>query len=238
MLELLRAWLNGDKNYYSGIALYEKAGDNAALLAVFKKGPTSYTIKRLESVLMDICLKLKEKENEYSKNTKSTAKTVKAIKTTSRQPLPKAIEPANSKLYTAAKLEADKLYKEVMNNRAVLFAMVSTMDITEPNTEAKINERAKLAMDVVVGFNKASSLYEKADFVKSNGRLPGEENDEINEYDHLPDNLVKQTLDNLRKNYNKMKKRDPTAERVALLQKHEANIKKLSKRWDCLKLAT
>ena len=145
-------------------------------------------------------------------------------------------EPANVELYNATRQQADKLYKETMNNRAVLFSFVNAEDFTDPNTEAKINARAKLALSVVSGFQSVSQLYDKAEYVKGYGRLPDQDdNADANEYDHLPEHLVKQTLDNLRKNLNKMKKREQTPERAALQQKHEVNLKKLLIRWHSLK---
>ena len=125
-----------------------------------------------------------------------------------------------------------------MNARAVVFALANTGDFSDPNTPDRITARAKLALQVVQGFVKTSQLYDNAAFVKEYGRLPGSESGDDNEYDHLPDNLVKPTLDNLRKNINKIKKREQTPERVALLQKHEANLKKLESRWHSLKSLT
>ena len=63
-----------------------------------------------------------------------------------------------------------------------------------------------------------------------------ENDEEETEYDNLPDHLVKKTLDNLRKNYNKIKNREQTPERIELLQKHEKNIKKLMAKWDLLNI--
>ena len=93
-------------------------------------------------------------------------------------------------------------------------------------------------MNVVEGYKEASELYDKAEYVRINGRLPDQpalEPDDESDYDNIPDHMVKQELDNLRKNYNKMKKRPQTPERVVLLQKHEMNIKKLEDKWHSLK---
>ena len=238
MLQLLRAWINGSKDYFKGVALYQQVGDNENLLALFKKGQTPFTKRRLEEILLEICLELKVKE--YGQRDKGgDDSSEEEIEATLHVGTPRNhkhnLEHANNDLYAAAKLQADKYYKEVMNARAVLFAMVNSNDITEPNTQDKINLRGPMALQVVTGFNDVSKLYDKADYVKEHGHLPDQEPDESNEYDLLPATLVKQTLDNLRKNFNKMKMREATPERVALLLKHKANIEKLEIRWASLK---
>ena len=245
MLEALRTWLNGNKEYWKGVILYEKLGDNADLLELFKKGPTSFTTKRLGEILLEICNELKSKHHDVEGNqagTEISKETLGRVKKTKQDATLHEgsirNEPgkfANSDLHTAAHLEATKCYKQTMNDRAVLFSMLNN-DLVDLNTPDRILSRAKLSVNVVTGFIKASALFDKAAFVAEFGHLPDGEPSEENEYDHLPDNLVKSTLDNLRKNYNKMKKREQTPERVALMQKHEANIQKLALRWDSLKL--
>lgn len=253
MLQLLRAWLNGNKEYFTGVALYEKLGTNDALKKLFIKGPTDFNQRRLQEELLNICNELKSKENDYNMPAADSSSSTDTAgigpdnrlhqdggrKTNDAHSLPTALiqpqQPANAELYNATRLQANKLYKESMNNRAVLFSLAAPNDYTDPNTEAKINERAKLALSVVISFQQASAMYDKSDYVAAHGRLPDQdEKGDENEYDHLPDQLVKQTLDNLRKNVNKMKKREQTPERVALQQKHEANIDKLLKKWHLL----
>jgi hypothetical protein len=251
MLETLRAWLKGNKDYDTGVDLYSQVGDNAALIRLFANGATDFNRRRLEQELLKICKTLKNNPNDYSwhSDTGRPVSNIVGLRPESklqqepggghhedRIPTPSAPakQPANLELYNAAKLQADKLYKQTMNNRAVLFSLAQD-DYTEPNTEERINARAKLALSVVMNFQEVSALYDKAEHVKTFGRLPDQGDNEENEYDHLPDHLVKQTLDNLRKNLSKIKKREQTPERIALQQKHEANIQKLSDKWHLLK---
>lgn len=144
-------------------------------------------------------------------------------------------EPRNEDLWLAAKREADTLYKTVMNKRAELFALGRMDDMTDPNAPNRIEARRQLALDVVQGFAEVSLLYERADYVKQHGRLPDMPEMEEPDSGEIPDHLVKQALDNARKNFSKMKNREQTAMRVALLQKHEETIKQLEKRWHSLK---
>ena len=242
MLEQLRAWLNGSREYYSGVIIYSKVGDNEALLKLFSKGKTDYCHQRLKDELMRICLELKSQHADTSssrhhsgRDNKNAEQADAGYEHSKEQRV--LSSPANPELYQTCKAEADKTYKEIMNLRAQLFALARADDFTDPNTPDKIEQRSRMAVNVADGFKTVSQLYDRAAYVKLHGRLPNDidqEDDELNA-DDLPDHLVKQTLDNTRKNYNKMKKREATPERVVLLQKHEANIKKLDARWRLLK---
>ncbi len=225
MLDALRAWLNGKREYYTGVALFEQLSDNKGLLIVLRKGKTEFTYKRLQEELMSICLRMKAETN------KAPAQPAKQN--------PEPFAPVNNELYEACLKEAHLLYKELMNERALLFASTVSQDYEDINRLDLIQQRSKQAVDLVVKYQRVSQHYDRADYVKLHGKLPTDLNNELpaDEYDSLPDHLVKQTLDNLRKNYNKIKKREATAERIALLQKHEVNIKKVEARWLLLKPA-
>jgi ribosome-binding ATPase YchF (GTP1/OBG family) len=124
-----------------------------------------------------------------------------------------------------------------MNLRAVAFSLATVEGFEDVNRPDLVAKRSPIVVDAVIKYQRASKLYDIAKYVHDHGRLPNEdaEHDEATEMDAVPDELVKSTLDNLRKNYNKMKKREQTPERVALLQKHVTNIKKLEARWHLLK---
>ena len=223
MLELLRAWLNGKRDYKEGVALYKKLGDSQALYALFVKAKTAYTQQRLVTELTKICDALKSRKPE---RISATTTVVTAV-----------LAPINQTLYDACIAAAHKAYKEMMNARAVLFASANMDGFEDPNRPDLVQQRSKSAVDVVLQYQEVSKLYEKAAFVQVNNRLPATEVALAveTEYDALPDHLVKPTLDNLRKSYNKMRKREQTPERIVMLQKHEGNIDKLKARWLLLK---
>lgn len=237
MLETLRAWLNGTREYNAGVAIYSQVGTNEKLLDVLKKGPNDFRVKRLQEELLDICNQLK-KENGTGTVLQSPQQTNenKVVEKGNRQE--NRVHPCNETLYAACKLEADQLYKKVMNDRAILFKLTECEKFEDPNLAHKVQDRVKLALDVVTGHQAVSQLYDKADFVKQHGHLPDTGEDPEEEYDHLPDHLVKLRLDNIRKAYNKLKKKEPNPERIALLQKHESNIEKLETKWLSLKPVT
>ncbi|HVX00351.1 MAG TPA: hypothetical protein VHA52_07950, partial [Candidatus Babeliaceae bacterium] len=142
----------------------------------------------------------------------------------------------NADLYEVARHEADIAYKKVMNARAVLFSLAKCEAWEDPNLPDKINQRAPLAIEVVTAYQKASDLYDRANFVNAYGYLPDQDHTGQQEYTHLQDHLVKLRLDNARKALNKLKAKETTAERIALIQKHEANIRVLEEKWKALKI--
>lgn len=260
MLEALRLWLNNSRKYWAGVILYSQCNPDTRLIALMQKGKTDFTTKRLYEELLAECNRLKSLQNaniyepatnteetEHRKNETNTntrtanSTTFRADKGTSFVPIispPK--EPANPTLYQACKLKADNMFKEAMNDRAVAFSLAKVEGFEDVNRPDLVQKRSPLAVSAVVKYQRASKLYDIAAYVREHGRLPNEdtEHDEATEMDAVPDELVKSTLDNLRKNFNKMKKREQTPERIALLQKHEGNIKKLEARWHLLKFQT
>jgi len=240
MVERLNNWLN-HKEYFKGVVLYSQCEHNAALLQLLKAGPSPYNISLLERELR------KELQRLHINAAMKQQGNPAAIKNVVLKELPVALqkpeiitieetEHVHDAVYQAAKKEADKKYKEAMNLRAQLFALANMNDFLDVNSPDRIEARRQMALDVVRLYNEASRLYEKADYIKSSGKLPDavEEEDETDWY-AIPDHLVKPQLDNVRKNYNKMKKRSQTPERMVLMQKHEQTIKILSERWDLLK---
>lgn len=232
MLDILRAWLNGNRNYFTGVVLYSQLGDDKDLLAVLEKGPNDFRVRRLQEELLNICNQLKNVNTQPRLRSDLPGKSM---------PQHKGLDqvgpaPANPDLYAACKAEADHLYKKVMNDRAVLFSLARESDFADPNLPEKIKAREKLAIDVVTGFQKVSRLYDRADYVAKTGRLPEDDDSSENEIEqeNIPDSLVKQQLDNARKAFSKLKNKEATPARVALMQKHEINIKKLEEKWRSL----
>lgn len=241
MLSLVKKWLNSTKkNYFNGVALYGKTGRDSALFSLMAKGETDFTRTRLQEELMAYYLEQTAKQSLDNETSAIRVRTVKVKQAPAEGPAP-VIQPAslipNPELYAVCKKEADDLYKAVMNRRAELFAMARPDSLIDLNAPDKIEARKSLAIEVTRGYQRVSELYDIADYVKEHGKLPYDPVpvEEDDDFKDIPDHLVKQTLDNLRKNYNKMKKREQTAERVALQQKHEKNIKNLETRWQSLK---
>ena len=126
-----------------------------------------------------------------------------------------------------------------MNKRAMLFALCQTDGWEDENEPGKVAVRGKIALDILNYHEKVVvPAYDKLDHVRATGQLPKATSPaqiEEQDYDLLPDHMVKQTIDNLRKNLSKMRRREQTPERIALIEKHEASLEKLLQRWASLK---
>lgn len=247
MLETLRAWLNGTRDYNMGVLLYDIVGTDEQLKKLFGQGFSRWNNYRLQDELTKICTDLKSKQHATTvkkpgicgpgkKQVKEELDIlIKNISETA-EAIAKTISPPNPELYTASKADADKAYKEAMNKRAVLFSMLPSDAYSDHNRADLIEARRQYCLDVVKKYNHASELYDQADFVKLQGRLPDQEEPAIDEeVANLEDFEVKAVLDNARKAYNKLKGREQNAERVALMQKHKLKIEKLEERWHSLK---
>lgn len=245
MLEILRTWLNGDRIYKSGILIFNIICKEQSLLkTVLNRGNTADNQLRLEKELLQHFNFLKncgQKPNETDSSKKGFKKDqsqknpAKKSDTITKTAIQSSEIPCipNIALWEACKLQANNKYKEAMNKRAVLFSMLPSELYSDPNTPDLVKQRSPLAIEVVELYNEASLLYDRADFVEKHGVLPDQENSA--EDKPIPDHLVKSTLDNLRKNLNKIKVKEQTPERIILLQKHTEKIKYLEERWHSLK---
>ncbi len=268
MLDTLKAWLNGTREYNTGVAIYKTIGTDEKLKALFAQGQTLYANFRLQEELRLICTELKKQKqanpatpaensikalNTKANTLKSERAAVKAHRKEFNEltkdltsaiasindqvnAIANTISPPNPDLYKACKAEADAMYKQAMNKRAVLFSMVPDNRFEDPNKPDLVAGRKDLALEVIRLYNLASELYDRADHVKLHGRLPDQEAEDIeNEVAELQDHEVKPALDNARKAKNKLKGKELTAERIALIQKHDQKIKALEERWHSLK---
>ena len=207
------------------------------MLEVLQKGPNEFRVRRLEAQLMATYEKLTfEKDEQKLLPTADLGKCeTNSLDKNSSGSSPAGNANANTEeLYSACKKEADLLYKKVMNDRAVLFALANEDDFLNPNLPDKVARREKLAIEVVTGWQKVSQMYDRAAYVKENGRLPNTEENITEEYNSIPDVLVKKQLDLARKAFNKLKNKEATPQRVVLMQKHKSNIEKLEAKWHSL----
>lgn len=255
MLEQLRSWLNGSRDYTSGVILYLHLGDNEALKNLLKKSKNDYNVKRLQQELQAICVYLKSIQYGTTNNEESSSTSIKKSKPAFDEEKRNGFKPTNgasqndilatpsaqeklnfnSQLFDACHQEATKKYKEAMNARAVLFNMLPADEYADPNQQDFVLQRSDLAIKVVDLYNEASDLFDRAAYVKEHGKLPdaARATDAI-DMEFIPEYQVKQHLDNRRKNYNKLLKKEASPETVIKIQQHEKDIKILKCRWQSL----
>lgn len=243
MLELIKLWLNSNRNYLEGVVILSKFCDNKPLLGVMRS-ENNRNKKRLEEMMWEQYELLKKDVKPISSNVNIIASNANKVAPVANKlilPVNKNIPEVvkedfkSSPVYIAAKLAADKEYREVMSDRAVLFHQAKPESWEDVNTPDKVSARSELAVKVATGYNRASKLYQKADHVLATGQLPDAELSNENDYELLPDHMVDKTISNIRKNLSKLRKREQTPERLELIKKHEENLKKLEIRCSTLK---
>lgn len=233
MQQLIVEWLKSSrKEYYTGLILLRKSQPNAAIIKVLDRGPNEINRKLLIKHLGEA---VAQKPAVFTKQVLEQPKKEPVAESISEEPV---ADHSQSPIYLSAKKEADQAYKALMNERAVLFSGVRNFMIHEDiNAPVLVESRKKSCIHIVLEWQRISKLYDQADFVLKNGVLPiGLDKKEDADVASIPDQLVKQNLDNARKNYNKMKKRQPTTERLQRLTELEKLIKQLEGRWQLLRL--
>lgn len=233
MQQLIVEWLNSSrKEYYTGLILLRKIQPTAAIIRLLERGPNDHNRKLLLKHLTEA---VASKPEIFLQAPVAISKKEPITSPIAQEP---AADHSQSAVYLSAKKEADQAYKALMNERAVLFSGVRSVMIHEDiNAPVLVEARKKSCINIVLEWQKISKLYDRADFVLKNGVLPtGLDKKEDADVASIPDQLVKQNLDNARKNYNKMKKRPQTTERLQRLAELEILIKKLEGRWQLLKL--
>lgn len=211
MFQILHKWFINDCHYWKGVVIYESM-ENAdpSLVISFKNSRSTENENLLKSLLLEYYNKAKESQ--------------------SIQPEPLIVNTSNKNiLLEACQKEASDAYKKMMNKRAVLFALVKK----EINTQENIEVKKKLALEVVTDYKQVTNLYDKVVYVKTHNKLP-EPVKAQKSIDDIPDFMIKQSIDNLRKNINKLKKKEPTSKRISLLQSHNSTLENLLSKWHSL----
>src|SRR6185436_13976409 len=138
MLQILRKWFNGKKEYFTGVSLYSQIqGHDHHLLELMKKGPTEFTRKKLGDELVAHYALLQAQEGAKIQGSVIGVRAVKmkssANSANGNGQLVENSEIKNPELYRVCKEKADRLYKEVMNQRAELFALARPDEYTDLN---------------------------------------------------------------------------------------------------------
>ncbi len=229
--DLLRHWLYySDRNYVHGVNLFSVLNEDASLLAFFQGYESEYKRGRLVQELEKIYDAMKGRTTQLHAEPAAT----EAAATTGEAP---ARAPRNPELEQAAERKASMLYKQMMNDRAVLFNLTKVEAWDDANRPDLVEQRRKLALSVVNQNYEVSQAYDDLEHVRQHGTLPYSEYEEAGDAE-VQDLDLKPTIDNLRKNINKLKGKEPTPEPVAMIQKHEARLEALLQRWNALKQAT
>lgn len=132
----------------------------------------------------------------------------------------------NPQLSAQCKLEADKLYKEMMNLRALLFGQCNVNPTPGENASDVVAMREVWALKIIELQYQVDQAYEKYRFVQAHGHLPDSPKSDEFVLPTNPIDLFQMKL-NLKKSINKLKAKESTPERIALLQTKNAQLKKV-----------
>jgi len=222
----LAAWLNSNRDFKTGVQIYLKYGDNQQFVQLLLDGETQYTRTNLFENLKTIYYQLKNGTSQTNTVVKKqhTEVTAPIVPHADQKPvIVKAHTPKTQKgtLYDACKLQADKLYKELMNLRAQLFSLCDINDSKMDNDSKLVLQREKIVLQMMDLQYETDQAYDKLRYVEEHGILP---NFKEAKEEEIPTNPIQ--LMNFKKNLvsgiNKLKKKEQTPERIALLT-HKLN---------------
>lgn len=222
MKDKILAWLSTFKAPFAeGVALYFAYGSNLLTKHKLLQGESPENRTLLRNSLLEIpgIREARPAETQPPASTTPTA--------------------AHTALVAALRQEAHLHWKELMNMRAVLFRLCRHEVQEAENEPQKVQIRGKMALDIILYNRKVvTPAYDKVRYAEQHGTLPPDAlqaQEAPEDYLHLPDHKVKSTIDNIRKNLSKLRKREPSPERLALIARHESNLEKLLARWHSLK---
>jgi hypothetical protein len=206
----LVAWLNSNRNYTTGVNIYHRLGNDKALLQYFVTANGSrIACEKLFNALRTIYYQLKQPK----------AASAGLVKQVVAKAAPQTIAPQpDAEIVHAIKHKADKLYKEMMNLRARLFALTTIEPDANENNTNTVLLRQNLVLPLLSLAPEVDENYQSLNYLIEHGNLPDAEPDQ----EALPTSPValERMRVNLMTNIAKLKKKEATPERLQLLQSH------------------
>lgn len=210
----LVAWLNSNRNYTTGVNIYHRLGNDKALLQYFVSANGSrQACEKLFNALRTIYYQLKQPKA-------ASTGVVKPV-VTKAAPAPSKPQP-NAELVAAISSQANKLYKEMMNLRARLFALTTIEPEANENDANTVLLRQNLVLPLLSLAPEVNENYQTLNYLIEHGKLPDAEPDQ----EALPTSPValERMRVNLMTNIAKLKKKPPTPDRLQLLESHTQKL--------------
>lgn len=218
-------WLNSsEKNYNVGRALCEKYVPDAQLPTFFR-APKQSDSDYLFSILRQYYYQEKQKRNTTASPLTKIASPGQAL-VPAKQTL--SAEKEITPLAQSCKEEADRMYKSMQHIRAQLFSLCPLVKDDRENDQMLVDQRKSLVLQLAEVQTETDILYSRYRYVLEHNKLPEEGKKDSTSFE-IPKNPMEayKTLLNLRKNYNKLVKKEQTPERVAKIEEHKRKIKLL-----------
>jgi len=216
-MEQIKAWLNSSKPYAQGLQLYAEFGRDASILRRLHQGenPTNKVLlfNSLKQLLNPVLAKPKPVLTPIIQSPVS---------------VPEISKDKSNPIAEAAKREADLLYKEMMDVRAVLFSLCPLEEEPLENSENAVESRNKLAIRLHELQYDVDNAYDKYRYALEHESLPPTIAHEVID----PVRLF-QEITNIRKNLSWYKrKKDQTAEVLSAIKEREERLEKLLKQYE------
>lgn len=228
----LISWLNSaTKDFASGRVILKRLRKEHDNLPMYERGATEQNKVSLFNDLRTIYYELKgieisiKKSNPIGLVSPVVSAPIENIST----PVQDVSAPApvkNDELLKSCKLDADNAFKKMMTTKAVLFSMCDTEKRPNENTADIVQARSILAFDILEQHSEMKRLYDVYEYVQEHGKLPDEKPIEMAP---LPSNpvLLERMRTNIMKNISKLKKKEQTTSRIALIQQHEETLNRI-----------
>lgn len=202
-------WLNArDKSYETGVQLLKKYRPDINVPPI--QGP----IRKADIDSIFEALKTYYYQHKQLRNQSETTSSESETPATN-----------NNELSTACKIEADKSYKLMQHARSQLFALCPIVKDENENNQMLVDQRGRLAMLLLDLQSQTDKNYALYRHVLEHNKLPDTTPSEIKKPEFPEEKIDRfKMLSNLRKNLNKLKKKEPTPERIAKIQAHQEKI--------------
>lgn len=210
-------WLNSSQKYEDGIRVLRQIGVDEKEIAQIELSK-----ERCKALFYRIKNLLPNPKTRTTVHRPSTPKTPKNLEPI----LPYSQEP----VAIAAKREADILFKDMMNKRALLFQMCTVKESPFENEMVQVNKRKKLTTEIIHLDRKVKEAYNKYRFTAEKGYVP---ETKISTRKGTPHLLLYKQIKNKRTYISKLQKKENlSSKQMVLLEKHESDLSQLLKEYE------
>lgn len=230
MFEKLKAWLNSRGDYTTGVNLYRSLGNDINTLNYFTvSGKTSASYDRLFAELRTIFYSIKngtplpavKPAVGISPSTVSTTAPAAAAIPASAAVPPSvtSVSPINAELEQSQKAQANKVYKDLMNERARLFYSCSIEPQRYENNDEVLNIRKQMVLRILELQPEVHNQFATLRHIQQHGTMP-EVGSKKNEEEVIPTDpiLLERFRVNLLKRISRNKNLVESPERIAYRQ--------------------
>lgn len=222
-MQIIKNWLNGDKNFIAGRVIYRMVGKDEALKQYFETNTDNQAHEKLIAALAEI-ISPQEKISTSSDTLPQPAPEPLKIEKkaySAQQHMPDSTD----KVLQAIKLQWLKPYKQMC------YLQTQLDKFGQLNTQEAINFRKDKAGIILELEQQCIALWKQRDYVIEHGHLPDESDDSDIEIPKDPielANLISRLKLNIRQNRNRMTKNPDNTNYAAKYLQYKEQFKKVT----------